>query len=200
MSRRAMTFRSLPFAPVAALMLAACSAAPSETPPLADARIGGPLNLTTQDGKRLTEADLAGKYRLLYFGYSYCPDVCPVDLQKLMAGYRQLEKANPAIAAKVQPIFVTVDPARDTPQQLKPYVNAFHPKLIGLTGSEAEIAKVAKDYAIFYSREGAPGAKDYLVNHARIAYLMGPDGKPIALIPHDESPAKIAGELQRWVR
>jgi protein SCO1/2 len=185
---------------ILALLLGACSAGPGETPPLADARIGGPLNLVTQDGKRLTDADLAGRYRLIYFGYSYCPDVCPVDLQKLMAGYRLLEASDPAIAAKLQPIFVTVDPTRDTPQQLKTYVGAFHPKLIGLTGTPDEIGRVAKDYAIYFNREGEPGAKDYLVNHARVAYLFGPDGKPIALVPHDETPEKIAAELKRWIR
>lgn len=199
MSRRAMNFRSFLFA--LPLALAACgTGGAGDTPPLADARIGGPLNLITQDGTRLSDAALAGKYRMIYFGYSYCPDVCPVDLQNLMAGYRLLEKNQPAIAAKLQPIFVSVDPARDTPQQLKTYVGAFHPKLIGLTGTPAEVAKVAKDYAIFYSREGAPGAKDYLVNHARLAYLMGPDGKPIALVPHDEPPQKIADELAKWVK
>lgn len=199
MSRRAMNFRSFLFA--LPLALAACGVGGAgNAPPLADARIGGPLNLITQEGKRLSEAELAGKYRMIYFGYSYCPDVCPVDLQNLMAGYWLLEKNQPAVAAKLQPIFVSVDPARDTPQQLKTYVTAFHPKLIGLTGTPAEVAKVAKDYAIFYSREGAPGAKDYLVNHARLAYLMGPDGKPIALVPHDEPPQKIADELAKWVK
>lgn len=181
------------------LMIAACSA-PAPTPPLGDARIGGPLPLVTQDGKRLAEADLAGKYRLIYFGYSYCPDVCPVDLQNLMAGFAALEKSDPAVAARIQPIFVSIDPARDTPAQLKTYVRAFHPRLIGLTGSDAEIARVAKDYAVFYQREGKPGAADYLMNHSRIAYLMGPDGKPIALAPHDAKPEVIAAELKQWVR
>ncbi|QHL90058.1 SCO family protein [Sphingomonas changnyeongensis] len=185
------------FAPL--LMIAACSA-PAPAPPLADARIGGPLMLTTQDGQRLTDADLAGKYRLIYFGYSYCPDVCPVDLQNLMAGFAALEKSDPAVAARIQPIFVSIDPARDTPAQLKTYVRAFHPRLIGLTGTDAEIARVAKDYAVFYQREGKPGAADYLMNHSRIAYLMGPDGKPIALAPHDAKPEAIAAELKQWVR
>lgn len=198
MSRRAMNIRHLLL--TLALALGACSAGTGETPPLADARIGGPLDLVTQDGKRLGEAALAGKYRLIYFGYSYCPDVCPVDLQKLMAGYRLLERSDPQVAAKLQPIFVTVDPERDTPQQLKTFVNAFHPRLIGLTGSPAEIAKVAKEYAIYFNREGAAGRKDYLVNHARIAYLFGADGKPIALVPHDETPEAIAAELKRWIK
>src|SRR3546814_8872622 len=96
------------------------------------------------DGRKVSYSDFDGKYRMLYFGYSYCPDVCPLDLQKLMQGYRLFEKQDPARAAKVQPIFITIDPQRDTPQVLKNYVSAFHPKLIGLTGTPDEIAKDRK--------------------------------------------------------
>jgi protein SCO1 len=135
----------------------------------------------------------------MYFGYTYCPDVCPVDLQKLMAGYAALEKSDPAVAAKLAPIFVSVDPDRDKPAVLKQYVTAFHPKLTGLTGSPEQIAAAAKTYAIIYSKEGRPGAADYLMNHSRLAYLFGPDGKPIALIPHDGAPEAIAAELKRWI-
>lgn len=196
MSGRAMNFRSS--ATAFALLLAACGpAGPPREGPLAGARIGGPLTLVTQDGDRLAEQELAGKYRLIYFGYSYCPDVCPVDLQKLMAGYALLEKQDPEAASKLQPIFVSVDPARDTPARLATYVDAFHPRLIGLTGSDAEIARVAKDYAIFYSKAGT--GENYLMNHSRLAYLMGPDGKPIALISHDAAPQKIAEELKAWI-
>jgi protein SCO1 len=197
MSGRAMNFRPLLLAPALMLALAGCGSVAADAPPLADARIGGPLPLTTQDGARLAEADLAGKYRMIYFGYTYCPDVCPVDLQKLMSGYAALEKSDPAVAAKIQPIFVSVDPARDTPAQLKQYVAAFHPKLIGLTGSEAEIAEVAKNYAVYY-RHG--GGTDYKVDHMRATYLMGPDGKPIALVPQEGTPEEIAGTLKKWVR
>ena len=181
------------------LALAACgpSAAKPEAP-LAGARIGGPFALTDQDGKRVTDRDFAGRYRLMYFGYSYCPDVCPVDLQKLMAGYAALEKSDPAIAVRIAPIFVTVDPERDTPSQLKQYVTAFHPKLIGLTGTPAEIAAVAKEYAILYSKVRKPGASDYLMDHSRLAYLFGPKGEPIALVPEDGKPEQIAAELKRW--
>src|SRR3546814_196753 len=116
---------------------------------------------------------------MLYFGYSYCPDVCPLDLQKLMQGYRLFEKKDPARAAKVQPIFITIDPQRDTPQVLKNYVSAFHPKLIGLTGTPDEIAKVAKDFAVYYEKAGED--EHYLVDHSRSPYLMGPDGKPLEI-------------------
>jgi protein SCO1/2 len=145
-------------------------------------------------------SDFRGKYVVLFFGYTYCPDVCPVDLQRLMAGYKLLEGSDPAIAAKIAPIFVSVDPERDTPKVMKQYVTAFSPKLTGLTGSPEQIARVAKEYAIVYSKEQQPGATDYLVNHSRVAYLFGPKGDPIALIPHDGTPEAVAAELKRWVR
>jgi protein SCO1/2 len=193
-----MNFR--PFVIAAALALSACTASASEEPPLAGARLGGPFALVNQDGRPVTDQSFAGRYRLMYFGYAYCPDVCPVDLQKLTAGYARLEKTDPEIAAKVAPIFVSVDPERDKPAVLKQYVAAFHPKLTGLTGTPEQVAAAAKTYAIIYSKEQQPGASGYLMNHSRLAYLFGPDGKPIALIPHDAAPDVIAAELKRWVR
>ena len=109
-------------------------------PPLKGATMGGPFTLTDQNGRRVSDRDFAGKYRLVYFGYTFCPDVCPVDLQVIGAGLRRFEASDPARAARVQPIFITVDPARDTPAVLRQYVAAFHPRLIGLTGSAEEIA------------------------------------------------------------
>lgn len=192
-----MNFR--PFSIALALAVAACAQSKPAEPPLAGATIGGPFTLINQDGGRTSDRDFAGKHRLIYFGYTYCPDVCPVDLQKLMAGYAQLEKSDPQIAAKIAPIFISVDPDRDKPAVLKQYVTAFHPRLTGLTGSPNEIAKVAKAYAIVYSKEGKPGASEYLMNHSRLAFLFGPEGKPIALVPHDGTPDAIAAELKRWV-
>jgi protein SCO1 len=192
-----MNFR--PFLIGLVLALAACGEANTAEPPLAGARIGGPFALVNQEGRQTTDRDFAGKYRLMYFGYTYCPDVCPVDLQKLMAGYAALEKSDPQVAAKVAPIFVSVDADRDKPAVLKQYVTAFHPKLTGLTGTPEQIAETAKAYAIIYSKEGKPGASEYLMNHSRLAYLFGPDGKPIALVPHDGTPDQIAAELKRWV-
>lgn len=202
--------RTMIFAAGAAfsLIAAACSPQPADNQqtadnaqgPLAGARIGGPFTLTNQDGQRVTEKDYAGKYRIVYFGYSYCPDVCPVDLQLLMQGLRLFERQDAAAAAKVQPIFITVDPARDTPAVLKTYVAAFHPRLVGLTGSEDEIAAVAKAYAVYYRRAENAGASEYLMDHSRQTYLMGPDGQPIALLPQDETPQAVAAELARWVR
>jgi protein SCO1/2 len=182
-----------------ALLLAGCSGG-GATPPLAGASMGGPFTLTDQNGRRVSDSAFAGKYRLVYFGYTFCPDVCPVDTQVIGAGLRQLEASDPAAAARVQPIFITVDPARDTPAVLRQFVSAFHPRLIGLTGSEAEIARVAREYRIFYERADPQPGGAYMVNHTRIAVLYGPEGQPIAIIPHDQGPAGVAAELERWVR
>jgi protein SCO1/2 len=185
----------------AALALAACgqpAATDQEEAPLAGASIGGPFSLTDQNGATVTDAQFAGKYRLMYFGYTYCPDVCPVDLQKLMAGYRVLEQRDAALAARIQPIFISIDPERDTPAVMKSYAAAFHPKLIGLTGTPDQIADVARRFAIVYGKAEGGGTTDYLMNHSNQAYLFGPDGKPLALIAQNGTPDQIADELDRW--
>lgn len=187
------------------ILLAACGqqggqAGSAEEAPLAGAAIGGSFSLINQNGEWVTDQTFAGKYRLMYFGYTFCPDVCPVDLQRLMAGYRLLEKQAPEVAAKLQPIFITIDPERDTPDVMKSYVAAFHPKLMGLTGTPAEIADVAKRYAIVYGKAEGSGTTDYLMDHSNQTYLFGPDGKPIALIPQDGTAEAIEGELQRWIK
>ena len=162
--------------------------------------MGGPFTLTDQNGRRVSDRDLAGKYRLIYFGYTFCPDVCPVDMQVIGAGLRRFEAQDAARAARVQPIFISVDPARDTPAVLRQFVAAFHPRLLGLTGSEAEIARVAREYRIYYQR-GEPSANGgYMVNHTRMAVLYGPEGQPIAIIPTDQGPDAVATELGKWVR
>ena len=187
-------------------LMAACSPAPGDTvsadaePPLAGAKIGGPFTLTNQDGERTSEAEFNGQYRIIYFGYSYCPDVCPVDLANIMLGLKQAEKENPALAQKIQPIFISIDPERDTPAVLKQYVSAFHPRLIGLTGSAEEIADVAEKYLIIYDIRKDEAASEYLVDHSRQAYLFGPQGEPLALLPFDGTPQDVAAEIIRWVR
>lgn len=191
-------FRLFPL--LAALLLAACAPSADETPPLAGAAIGGPFTLTDQNGRQVSDRDFDGKYRLVYFGFTYCPDVCPVDLQLIGQALRKIEKEDPALAAKVQPIFISVDPERDTPPVLKQFVSAFHPRLIGLTGTPAQIADVAKRYGVYYSKQGAEGAKDYLVDHSRVALLFGSKGEPIAIVPHDKGVDGVVGELEHWVK
>ena len=183
-----------------ALLLGACSGA-DEAPPLQGAAIGGPFTLTDQNGRQVSDRQFDRQYRLVYFGYTYCPDICPVDLQNIGKAMRQLEKSDPAIASKVQPIFITTDPERDTPQVLRQYVAAFHPRLIGLTGSQEQIAAVSKKFGVYAEKQDrSPGATEYLVNHSRIALLFGPKGEPIAIVPHEQGADAIAAEIKRWVK
>jgi protein SCO1/2 len=193
------------FAIAAFVMLAACNNPPSQPPlssaPLAGAAIGGDFNLTDQDGKKRTFAEFDGQYRIVYFGYTNCPDICTPDVQNLMAGLKAFEKTSPALAAKVQPIFITVDPARDTAAVLGQFVSAFHPRLIGLTGTEAEIAGTAKKFAVYYDRVEGSTPDAYLMSHSQTPFLMGPDGRPLAILPTaNEGPALVGTELTKWVR
>ncbi len=181
------------------LLLAGCQAPVAEAP-LAGARIGGPFALTDQNGRLRTDRDFVGKYRIMYFGYTFCPDVCPVDVARLVAGYKVFAKTDPARAERTVPVFISVDPERDTPEALKAFTGAFDPALVGLTGTPAQIAAVAKAYGVVYQAQKQPGNPNYLVDHSRTAYLMDPDGKPIALLSQDAKPEVIAGELSKWVR
>lgn len=193
-------FRTLALA--AAALLAGCSAQPGApekpSPPLAGARLGGPLDLVDQDGRRVSERDFAGQYRVIYFGYTYCPDVCPTDLQKVAGALKLLERDAPALARRVTPIFVTVDPERDRPAQVKQFVRAFHPRIVGLTGTPAEIAKVEKDFAIFAQKQPGTSPGSYLMEHSTAVYLFDPAGKPLAVLPNDKGPEEIAVDIKRW--
>ncbi len=183
------------------LALSACnSSQPPAKPPLEGARIGGAFTLTDQNGKTVTERAFAGKYRIMYFGYTFCPDVCPTDVQAIGAAVKKLETSDPVLAAKIVPVFVTVDPARDTPAVLKQFVSAFHPRMVGLTGTDAQIAKIKTEYAVYSSKGDASPGGGYLVNHSRQAYLMDPDGKPLALLPQEQGPDAVVTEIKRWVR
>ena len=178
--------------------LAACSPEQAVPPPLEGAAIGGDFSLIDKAGKPVRFHDFAGQYRIVYFGYTFCPDACPLDVQKMMQGYAKFAKAEPAVAARVQPLFVSIDPARDTPAAVGEFAAAFSPRLIGLTGTEAQVSEAAKMFK-GYSIKGEV-AKDggYLMDHSRIAYLMDPDGKPLALLPIDETPDAVAESLAKW--
>ena len=184
---------------ILSLALAGCSAAPA-TPPLEGAKIGGPFSLTDQDGKTVTDRTFAGKYRIMYFGYTYCPDVCPTTAQTIGAAVRSLDKSDPALAAKVVPVFVTVDPERDTPKVVGQFAHAFHPRFVGLTGTVNAITMVTREYGVFASKEKPTANGGYLVEHSNAAYLMDPDNKPIALLPTDQGVEATADEIKRWVR
>jgi protein SCO1 len=179
--------------------IAACSTAPAE-PPLAGARIGGAFALTDQNGRTVRDTDFAGKYRMVYFGYTFCPDVCPNDMIKLAGAMRILDKQAPRTVDKIVPIFISVDPERDTPGVLKEFVGRFHPRFMGLTGSAEAIAQVAKSYAVYAKKQPPGPGGGYLVDHAAVAFLMGPQGEPIASLPIDKDAQAVAEELQHWVR
>lgn len=182
-------------------LLAGCGEAPAEEPPFAGAAIGGPFELVDSAGKTVRWSDFDGKYRIVYFGYTYCPDACPYDVQRMMQGYHKFKQADPALAAQVQPIFISVDPERDTPAAVGEFTSAFSDDLIGLTGTPAQVAVAAKAFVAPYAKlEPSPGG-GYLMDHPRIAYLMGRNGEPIAPLPIDvaDRGEAVAAELERWV-
>lgn len=196
------------FRPIFALAflatLAACSAgnAPADPgePPLAGASLGAPFELVGEDGETVRWSDFEGRYRTIYFGYAYCPDICPTDVQRAMAGLKLFEEENPELGAQVQPLFVSVDPERDTPAVLREFTDSFHPRLIGMTGDRETLKQVAKDFGTTYSRgEDQPGG-GYLVNHQGYTLLFGPSGEPLAMLPTDLGPEAVAEELEKWVR
>jgi protein SCO1 len=181
------------------LLAAGCGGAPAGEPPLAGAAIGGPFELVDGHGKTVRWSDFEGKYRIVYFGFTYCPDVCPTDVARFSQGLAAFEKEAPALGAKVQPIFISVDWERDTPEKLAEFATNFHPRLIALSGSEAQVARAAKAFAVYYERGEAQGDGNYMVNHSTAAYLFGPDGKPLAILPTDQGGEAVAAELERWV-
>ncbi|MDH4742422.1 SCO family protein [Sphingomonas sp. CBMAI 2297] len=181
------------------LIVSGCSGAVDE-PPLAGARIGGPFTLTDPDGKPVRDSDFAGKYRIVYFGYTWCPDICPNDMLKIGQAMRMLDKQAPEKAKAIVPIFITVDPERDTPKVVGAFVRNFDDRVVGLTGSPAAIAAVEKQYAV-YAKKEAPGPNGaYLVGHSQIAYLMDKDGKPITSLPIEKDAAAMVEQLDHWVK
>lgn len=160
------------------------------------ALVGGPFELTNQDGKRVKSSDFAGKYMLVVFGYTYCPDICPSELQVVSAA---LDEIGPS-ADRIQPVFVTVDPTRDTPQVMKDYVANFHPGFVGLTGSEEDISAVAKAYRVYYRKaEQADPSIPYLMDHTTLVYLMGPDGEYLTHFAYGTNVASLADGLRKAI-
>ena len=195
MNRRAMT--KLFVTALIALSLGGCQPEANERltgTDLTGAPIGGAFTLVDKDAKPVTWDQFQGQYRIAYFGYSFCPDVCPVDVAVLMRGYDQFAKAHPDLADKVQPIFITVDPARDTPQAVGEFAAAFSPRLIGLTGTPAQVAGAVKAFRVYAAR-GQQSAGGYLMDHSRHAYLMDPQGKPIEVLPTDQGIDAVARDL-----
>lgn len=139
-------------------------------PSVGKAAIGGPFSLIDHNGKPVTEKDFFGKWTVVYFGFTHCPDICPDELQKLAAA---VDKIKETYGIEIVPVFISVDPERDTVEQVGEYVKEFHPNLIGLTGSPEEIKKTARAYRVYYMKTEEEGS-DYLVDHSIVMYLMDP--------------------------
>lgn len=153
--------------------------------------IGGPFTLTDHTGKRVTEADYAGRAHLVFFGFTYCPDICPTKLAETTAVLDGLGSD----ADKIDVLFITIDPERDTPQALADYVSVFHPRIIGLTGSQEEITSVARAYRAFFRRVPLDGG-DYTMDHSTVVYLFDKAGDFVGPVAMDRDPAEVAEELR----
>ena len=158
--------------------------------------IGGPFALTDQQGLRRTDVDFRGKLMLVYFGFTYCPDICPTDLQAIGMALDQLGKAADAI----QPIFITLDPERDTPRLLADYVPMFHPRLIGLSGDVTEVREAARAYKVYYAKVPTRDGSDYTVDHSAFIYLLDREGRYAGYFPPGTPPDRIAEAIRPMIK
>ncbi len=200
-----MPARILLFASLAAtLLLGACNGpaadAPVADPPLYGSAVVGGFDLVDSAGARVSDADFAGKFQMIYFGYAYCPDVCPFDVARMMQGYLAFAEAHPDLADDVQPIFITVDPERDSPAVVGEFIANFPAGLIGLTGTPEQIERAAANYFAFYEKGEVNAEGGYLMDHSRSGYLVDRQGRPMALLPVEQSGEAVAAELEKWVR
>jgi protein SCO1/2 len=158
------------------------------------ALIGGPFSLVGADGKPVTDRDFRGRYMLIFFGFTHCPDICPAELQVIAQALEQLGDK----AKTVVPIFITLDPERDTPEAMANYVKSFGPNFVGLTGSPEAIAAAAKAYRVAYSKvENKDSAGDYSVDHSALVYLMDPEGRYVTHFSYGLSADQMAEKLEK---
>lgn len=177
------------------------SPAPAARGNLEGSTVGGPYRLIDERGQPVTQDSFPGQWKLYYFGFTYCPDICPTDTAKLAEALRLFEASDPDRAARLQPLFVSVDPERDTPQALAEFTDAFHPRIIGLTGSPEDAAAMRKAFRIYAEKQPGTTPDSYLVDHSALYYLFDPENRPIAfLTPMTATPADIAAMLATHVR
>ena len=205
MNRRAMpSLRSIAFAVVLPLALMACTDAsptpePAGEPPLEGATIGGPFELLNSQGATVRWSDFDDRYRIVYFGYAYCPDICPTDVQRMMQGYRLFAEDEPELADQIAPIFITIDPERDTPEVVGEFTSAFSDRLIGLSGTPEQVRAAADAFRIYYEKGEMQSGGGYLMDHSNVVYLFGREGEPLATLPVDLGAEAVATELAKWV-
>jgi len=154
--------------------------------------IGGPFSLVDQNGKTVTDAELKGKWSLVYFGYTHCPDACPTALNDIAIALDELGPQR----SEVRPVFITVDPERDTAEVLKSYVTAFDAPIMALTGTPEEIAQAAKGYRVYYAKHPEAGG-DYSMDHSSVIYVMDPEGRFTASFTQQNTPEEIAERLKK---
>jgi protein SCO1 len=158
--------------------------------------IGGPFTLSTSDGRTVTDQTYRGKWLLVYFGYTFCPNSCPTTLLEVAAA---LKKLGPD-AAQVQPLFITVDPQRDTPKVMRQYTESFDPRIVGLTGTPEQIAAAAQEYGAYYARHRTgPGTGDYVMDHSTYLYVVDPQGKFVRAFDTSASGDQIADALRESI-
>jgi protein SCO1/2 len=165
-----------------------------EYPPIEPLTYGGPFSLIDHSGRPVTDEDFRGEYMLLTFGYTYCPDVCPTGLQNMALALDILGKAG----ERVRPIFITIDPKRDTVETPADYVPVFHPRLVGLTGAPRQVHEAAKAYLVHYTTVEYKG--EYLVSHTASTYLAGPDGRFLKEFAYGTDPEEMAAAILRFMR
>ena len=166
---------------------------PQHTLPPNTKPIGGSFTATDQNGKTVSDADFRGKYMLVYFGYTFCPDMCPTGLSSIT---HALDQIGAEAAAKVQPVFITIDPERDTPAKLKEYIASFYPSIVALSGTAAQTAEAAKAYQVYYTKTNEADGEDYMMDHSSLIYLMDPQGHFITTFNEDADPAVLVKALQ----
>ncbi len=164
-----------------------------------EALIGGPFELVDQFGQARSDADFLGDYMLIYFGYTYCPDICPASLGIMTQAIDQLEESDKARADRITPVFITVDPERDKVENMKQYAEHFRPDMVAMTGTPEQIAAAAKAYRVYYAKAEDDSSSDYLMDHSSIFYLMGPDGKYVKHFTHNDDSKTIATALAELV-
>lgn len=158
-------------------------------------QVGGPFALVNQDGEAVTEQNFAGKYKLIYFGFTYCPAICPTELQKIT---RVLKELGPA-GENIQPLFISVDPERDTPKVIKDYISMFDKRFVALTGTPAQIDQVKKDYRIYANKVQDENNSDYTVDHSSFIYLMSPDNQLISIYRMEDDAAYMVSDIQQKI-
>lgn len=161
----------------------------------AEVEIGGPFTLTDQYGQTRSEQDFRGSYMLIYFGYTSCPDACPTALLKMTDALALVAGRDPGRAARATPIFITIDPERDTPERLKDYAASFSPRLVALSGDIETLRTAGYAYGVFFAKMPASGGS-YLMDHTDFIYLMGPDGRYLKHFENDVTAEQLADALE----